>query len=152
MKIHVYFLPLETGLSQRNLYSTDLRWGFALGVTQKRFWIPTCWYSQRKISRWGSWPTQGHNANVFASQWNIGFKLFVHLLLKGMEMLSPLYAVLGFPIKGGGSPDLLDPPLCSCKSFGGHYVYGTIFSKDCQNICQIQSFNDLFGKNGNKTS
>ena len=46
--------------TQRNLYSTDLCWGFALGVTQVLAFIDTK-------------PMQGPNANDFASQWSIGF-------------------------------------------------------------------------------
>ena len=71
--------------TQHNLYSTDSRWGIALGVTQilkfafgvtqiLAFLDTNMLVFTLKISRWGSKPMQGPNANVFASPWNIGFK------------------------------------------------------------------------------
>ena len=66
-------------VTQRHLYSTDWRRGLASGVTQilgfgvvfryQHVGIPNA-----KFWRWGSKPTPGPNANVFASQWNMNLK------------------------------------------------------------------------------
>ena len=69
--------------TQRNLYSTDLRLGIALGNTNFRFRVG-CFRVFRyqhggignaKSLRWGCDPTQGPDASSFASQWNIGFSI-----------------------------------------------------------------------------
>ena len=71
--------------TQRNLYSTGLRLGFASGKTQilgfalapryQHVCIPNA-----KFWRRGYCPTPTPNARYFASQWNIGFRLFNFLL------------------------------------------------------------------------
>ena len=53
--------------TQRNIYSSDSCWGFALGVTQILAFLAKLWH-------WGSKPTTGPNANGFALQWNIGLR------------------------------------------------------------------------------
>ena len=77
--------------TQRNLYSTDLRLGLASGVTQilglakanfRVFRYQHVGIGNAKLWRWGSKPMPGPNANGFASQWNIGYKVlfsFLHL-------------------------------------------------------------------------
>ena len=64
--------------TQRNLYSTDLCWGFALGETQ----ILGLASGVTQILAFLDtnmlvYPTQmpGPNTNGFASQWNIGFSV-----------------------------------------------------------------------------
>ena len=53
MKLHGQRKPQRQG-TQRNLYSTYLRWSWrwvdgVWRLVRKAFQIPTCWYSQRKI-------------------------------------------------------------------------------------------------------
>ena len=50
--------------TQRNLYSTDLRWGFALGDTKNLCHLSFA-LADAKVP----------NPNGFASQWNIGLNL-----------------------------------------------------------------------------
>ena len=72
--------------TQRNLYSTDLCWGFVLGVMQ----ILAFALGVMQIlvfldtNKLGSKPMRGPNASVFALQWNIGSAL-------QMSLLSDLY-------------------------------------------------------------
>ena len=76
--------------TQRNLYSTGLRLGFASGKTQllgfasgknAKNWrhltqkIPTCWYPQRKSLASGLLPNANPRHQNFASQWNIGLRV-----------------------------------------------------------------------------
>ena len=67
--------------TQRNLYSTDLRLGFALGDANFRFGVG-CFRVFRyqhvgignaKSSRWGCNQTQGPDPSGLASQCDIGF-------------------------------------------------------------------------------
>ena len=72
---------------QCNLYSTDSCWEFVLGgnpnfklgvrgnANLNVFRYQHVCIPNAKLWRWGSKPTQGHNANGFPSQWNIGFTL-----------------------------------------------------------------------------
>ena len=70
--------------TKRNLYSTDLRLGFAFGNTNFRFGVG-CFRVLRyqhvgignaKPSHWECNPTQGPDASAFASHLNIGFTVF----------------------------------------------------------------------------
>ena len=66
--------------TQHILYSTDLRWGFALGdanfhltqVISSVFRYQHVGIGNAKFWRWVSKPTPVPNTNGFASQWNIG--------------------------------------------------------------------------------
>ena len=64
---------------QRNLYSTDSRWGLAWGVTQflglalGESQMLAFLDTKAKVWHWWSKPTPGPNANGFASQ-NIGLR------------------------------------------------------------------------------
>ena len=72
--------------TQRNLYSTGLRLGFASGKTQilgfasgvfaflDTNMLVSFALGIAKVWRWGSKPTPVPNANGFALQWNIGFR------------------------------------------------------------------------------
>ena len=58
--------------TQRNLYSTDSCWGFALGDTQCKIYMLVYFaLGNAKVP----------NANCFASQWNIGFILLVQRMI-----------------------------------------------------------------------
>ena len=76
-----------TPWTQRNLYSTGWRWGFASGETQIIFWgrffqIPTCWYPNAKLWRRGLLPNANPRRQNSASQWNIGFNNFSNSFLE----------------------------------------------------------------------
>ena len=60
--------------TQRHLFSTDLRWGFVSGgnANFRVFRYQHVGIPNAKLWHLGSRPTQGPNANVIASQWNIG--------------------------------------------------------------------------------
>ena len=60
------------GTDVGDLYSTCLRWGLALGVTQVlAFGLGVTQIGgNTKLWRWVSKPMRGPNANGFASQWN----------------------------------------------------------------------------------
>ena len=86
--------------TQRNLYSTGLRLGFALGKTQllgfsrvkrEKFASPNAKdtnmlvffaLGNANVWRWGSKPTPVPNANGFASQWNIGLRAYFLFYVK----------------------------------------------------------------------
>ena len=62
--------------TQRNLYSTGLRLGFASGKTQIRgFALAPRYQHIAKFWRGGYCPTPTPSARYFASQWNIGFNI-----------------------------------------------------------------------------
>ena len=69
--------------TQRNLYSTDSHWGFALGDTKTlrnakhTNMLVSFALGDAKVWRWGSKPTPVPNANGFASQWNIGLNMIL---------------------------------------------------------------------------
>ena len=73
--------------AQRNLYSADSRWGFALGNAQNLRHpmqeIPTCWYFLRNanVLSFVLGDAKVPNKNGFASQWNIGFRKFTSKLV-----------------------------------------------------------------------
>ena len=76
--------------TQRNLYSTDWRWGLASGKTQILALGNAKIYqhvgiSNAKFWRRGHCPTPTPDARYFASQWNIGLRLFNHSLVTGHE-------------------------------------------------------------------
>ena len=92
--------------TQRNLYSTGLRLGFASGkkqllgfalgenaknwrhLTQK---IPTCWYPQRKSLASGLLPNANPRRQNFASQWNIGFNTLPHTSVSLTRCISNVF-------------------------------------------------------------
>ena len=68
--------------TQRNLYSTDWRWGLASGKKQILALGNAKIYqhvgiSNAKFWRRGHCPTPAPDARYFASQWNIGFRLII---------------------------------------------------------------------------
>ena len=88
--------PMQTQLwhTQRQLYSTGLRWGFALGVTHilgfalgnanfrvcvgfaRLFRYQHVGIPNAKFSRWGFCPMRTSNVMGYALQWNIGLMLY----------------------------------------------------------------------------
>ena len=78
-----------------NLYSTGMRWGLALGVTQilgfvlalQSFLDTNMLVYSTQNSDVGGYPTQTLNARGFVLQWNIGFILLVCHLSVGSVLV-----------------------------------------------------------------
>ena len=85
--------PLALG-TQCHLYSTCLRWGLALEVTQILAFLNTNMFVSP--TRLGSKPTPVPKASVFAPQWNIG--LMIIMGIKPLPSKSNMYSGSGWKI------------------------------------------------------
>ena len=72
--------------------------------------------SKAKLWRWGSKPTPGPNANVFASQWNIGLRLmYVRDLRTGVYIPGCMPTPTGYAVNQWSSTWCPTPPTHSPK-------------------------------------